>query len=485
MSETYKERIDSPIYGTRLIIYRRKDQQNDNYIFRAKIEGKSGYIRRSTKTADPQEAIRLAHEAYDELRVRQLGGRPLHKITVEKFFDKWIEETGHRFSKQRKDWKRAYFQRYLKDYFGAVEVGDLDKIFVEKYWAYRLNFWNTNEGKTRIEINTQRANAKTKSSHNVAKEPAYATLRAEASLINEILRAAVDEGHLKRTIKISAQTAVDKTKRRVGVRATFTPHEWKVLSRNLYSYAWCLGRFKDQRVHSLHRFQRRMLHAFVLLASYIGLRVGEQKHLVWGDLDTINRDGKTHLVVRVRGETSKVGEDRAAIARHPAEKGETHILKVMGKFREISPRNGPNDLIFFSEKDGDISPADLSVSFKSFLKRVQYEGREEGLRLSADGKPRTLYSLRHFYAIDRLTHGTDVFRLATSMGTGVQQIRKHYGKHISGDAFITDLTRYESKGGEKAKTKAVKDIVDMVHSGTFNEDLALEAIRNVMRNRLS
>ena len=79
-------------------------------------------------------------------------------------------------------------------------------------------------------VNESRINAKTKSSRNVAKVPSFATLKAEASLINEFLRVAVDEGHLARTIKVSPQDAMPKDERGDSYRDTFTDHEWQVLT---------------------------------------------------------------------------------------------------------------------------------------------------------------------------------------------------------------------------------------------------------------
>ena len=69
------------------------------------------------------------------------------------------------------------------------------------------------------------------------------------------------------------------------------------------------------------------------------------------------------------------------------------------------------------------------------------------------------------------------------MGTGVTQIRNHYGRHISGDAFINELTKNESKTGHKAKGAAVRKLVDMVESGVLDEELAMEAFRRVAETR--
>ena len=122
----------------------------------------------------------------------------------------------------------------------------------------------------------------------------------------------------------------------------------------------------------------------------------------------------------------------------------------------------------------------LSKQFQTFLTRCPYEDRKEGLHLSADGKSRTLYSLRHFYAIQRLQQNVDVFQLATTMGTGATQIRNHYGRHISGDTFIKELTKYKGKSSQTAKTAAIRKLLDMVESGVRNEEIAMEAFRQVV-----
>jgi hypothetical protein len=69
MSETYKDRVDSKIYGSRLIIYRRGDVDNGGFTFRAKITGQKGYIRRNTKSDDPARAMVLAEQAYEDFKL--------------------------------------------------------------------------------------------------------------------------------------------------------------------------------------------------------------------------------------------------------------------------------------------------------------------------------------------------------------------------------------------------------------------------------
>ena len=474
MAGQYQDRQDSSIYGSRLIIHRRVDLDNDNFYFRAKVSGNTGYIRRSCQTDYPTRAMLLAEQAYEELLVRAKGGFSLKTVTVDAFFEGWIETTKHRLTETRYKWKKSVYARYVAGYLGRKNISDLTKKDADGYWHYRLNFWTSDEGQKRIVNNKLRAKAKTFSSHNVAKVPSFATLKSEASLINEMLRAAVDEGHLQRSIKISAQDAIAKSERSDGFRDTFTDDEWRLLTVNLYNYAHCRGQYAGKRVNAYHQLQRRMLHVFVLLASSTGMRVGELRQLRWNDIESrMMDDGQKRLVVSVRGETSKVRRGRVAVAHSD------HIIGVLEAYKEVSNRTDGHDLIFYSERDDEVGEVDLSTAFKTFLKSIDHEERVEGLRTSSDGKARTLYSLRHFYAIQRLKQSVDIYRLAENMGTGVTQIRNHYGRHVSGDAFIQELTKYRSKSADRKKQTAVNALVDMLEAGMINEEAALQAFKNL------
>lgn len=279
----------------------------------------------------PARAMLLAEQAYKELLVRAKGGFALKTVTVDAFFEGWIETTKHRLTETRYKWKKSVYARYLSGYFGKKNISDLKKKDADGYWLYRLNFWNSDEGQKRIANNKERAGAKTFSSHNLAKTPPFATLKAEASLINEMLPAAVDEGHRQRSIKITAQDAIAKSERSDGLRDTFTDDEWRNLTVNLYNYAHCLGQYSGKRVNVYHQLQRRMLHVFLLLASSIGIGLGELRQLRWKDLETrIMDDVQKRLVVSARGETSKVRRGRTAVAHSD------HIIGVSDDYKKVT-----------------------------------------------------------------------------------------------------------------------------------------------------
>ena len=74
MAAQYQDRQARKLYGSRLIIHRRVDLDNNNFYFRAKVAGHNGYIRRSCQTADAARAMLIAERAYEDLLVRAKGG---------------------------------------------------------------------------------------------------------------------------------------------------------------------------------------------------------------------------------------------------------------------------------------------------------------------------------------------------------------------------------------------------------------------------
>ena len=75
----------------------------------------------------------------------------------------------------------------------------------------------------------------------------------------------------------------------------------------------------------------------------------------------------------------------------------------------------------------------LIDQFNEVLKR-------ENITHNADDEKYTLYSLKHFYAVQMLRHGkVNVFDIARNMGTSVQIIESYYGKHATAQELATRL----------------------------------------------
>jgi integrase len=187
-------------------------------------------------------------------------------------------------------------------------------------------------------------------------------------------------------------------------------------------------------LNEYHRHQRQQLRYYVLFLAATGIRSGtETRFMRWEDIEF----GKVHLKIRIRAAT-KIGRSRVVISQPDA-------VAWMKEWKSISHYNKDQDLVWYGQsKEGEPQKVatDLNKTFHAFLRTVEFRGREHGLLFDADGGKRTLYSLRHFYATQRLQDSVSYEDLRRNMGTGIQQLVKHY-----------DWATTEQRAAEITKTK--------------------------------
>ena len=142
---------------------------------------------------------------------------------------------------------------------------------------------------------------------------------------------------------------------------------------------------------------------FLILAN-TGMRVGELRNLRWMDLRTVKVDGGSRLIGYVSGKTGS----REVVFQ---EGSDVYIKRLFDlRVKELKDKP-PSDGLVICHKDGS-SISTMKRSFQSLLKRAK-------IPEVRDGTARTIYSLRHFYATQRLSHETSPFLLAKQMGTSV------------------------------------------------------------------
>jgi len=61
------------------------------------------------------------------------------------------------------------------------------------------------------------------------------------------------------------------------------------------------------------------------------------------------------------------------------------------------------------------------------------------LQRNSFGEKYSIYSFRHFYAVNALRNGVGVFEVARNMGTSVQIIQEYYGRQATPSVFATRL----------------------------------------------
>ena len=71
-----------------------------------------------------------------------------------------------------------------------------------------------------------------------------------------------------------------------------------------------------------------------------------------------------------------------------------------------------------------------------------------GMSEDSKGRKRSLYSLRHFYATQRLSEEVSPFLLAKQMGTSVEMLQKHYGQVVT-SLVAKEITKTKQERIEK------------------------------------
>ena len=99
------------------------------------------------------------------------------------------------------------------------------------------------------------------------------------------------------------------------------------------------------------------------------------------------------------------------------------------------------DEYVFRLKDGSRTD-NLHQSFEQLMRD------SELMYGTTSSKPRTLYSLRHFYATYELYRGRNIHQLAIQMGTSGTMLERHYSK-------LTPMLLAEEFAGVRRKEKGV------------------------------
>ena len=479
----YVDRVDMPIMGTgSLMLYKRPELDADIWHYRAKIEGKKGYIRRSTKETNLELAKRVADDEFRRYKTYVEDDREVNIVYVRNAITKYFSYIEglkkYENKQQRVTYIKNTWNRYMQSYFGDKKITEITDDVLTGYWDWRNAFYITGEGKDRILANKNRVKAKTRESRNIAINMSYGTARSEASIINMFFAwcYASKQGYTNKVLRIKATDAfADDQIRHYNRRPHFTDKEWHKIRINLSNYVNGKGeKWEYANKHSLHRLQRYHMRLFILFLASTGMRLGEAKQIRWKDI-RYDKFGK--LRINVDADISKVRRQRTVIP-HSDWIGD----KELKEWKEKTEFNKDTDLVFYTkDKDGKQKVCDVSVSFKTFLKKIGLLGTTD---TEEKIKNRTLYSLRHTYATLRLEAGTEVYNLAKNMGTSVTQIERHYG-HVAVDKIIDDLQKNTNiKDRQEVKDlEQAANLIKLAREGAIDAKAVAKAIDNIVSTK--
>ena len=187
-------------------------------------------------------------------------------------------------------------------------------------------------------------------------------------------------------------------------RPTFTQSELRLVVAALRQFEKTGTKRRTQEI-------RKLLRDYVQFVLHTGCRPGtELRNLRWCDIDSFeDAQGVRYLHIHVCGKTGS----RELVAS-------TRLQRYLDRLKRR--QKTPTEYVF-ALPDGT-RPKDLHGAFELFLQSINLLYNRRGERYS-------LYSLRHYYATNRLLRAVDMHTLALQMGTSIAMITKHYSHVIA------------------------------------------------------
>jgi integrase len=387
------EKIDVKGDG-RIILYKREGLKNPKWQARIRVPNSGGYKVITTKTDNLREAERFAVNYYEDLYIHVKSGGSIKSKTFAQVFAEWETATktmGH--TRQGGSWDATVvrLKTTALPYFGAKKIDAITELEFSDYWMWRKNNFSK-------------------------KKPSNATLRRERTCLMPVFRFAVSRGY------ISQVPTTNPPKATADRRPTFTLDEWRMI----YTKARLWVKEGEKKATGRDRF---VAQQYFLILANTGVRVGELRQLRWSDIRTVKAGDGKRLVAYVRGKTGS----REVVFQEGADQFVKRLYDL--RVEELSGHKPEPDSLVLCHKDGTPITT-MKRSFQSLLKYAD-------IPTERDGVARTIYSLRHFYATQRLSHDTSPFLLAKQMGTSVEMLEKFYGQTVT-----SELANQITKGNQ-------------------------------------
>jgi integrase len=353
---------------------------------RYKVHGK--WERSSTKCTDLAEARRRATELVTEAWFKERNGLPVVNKrfkSVARLAIKRMDELAK--SGRGKATYKTYTQaieNYLIPLLGNHNVDRIDNAVLAKFEAERIEL--------------------------MGRVPSASVINNHNSALNRVFEEAIERGYMTKFQLPMLRNDGVKSERRPDFRL----EDYTALYKGMR--AWVRAARKGNET-----VLRNILRNYVLVLANTGIRAGtEGMNLQWQHIEFFEQDGRRYLMLHVDGKTGR----REVIARH-------NTVRYLDRLRKLTPAWAKGTFEEFLKKRHRayvfrVADKDMTTAFGKMFARLL-----EGLDLLYDtrnGKQRTMYSLRHYYATMALTYNRmTVYNLAKHLGTSVAMIEQHYG----------------------------------------------------------
>lgn len=283
------------------------------------------------------------------------------------------------------------------------------KTYIQSLHRYHIPFFGNHnidriDGSLMTEFNVWRI-------EQMQRTPSASVINNHNSAMTRVFEEALERGYMTK----NQVPYLRNDGRATEKRPTITVEEYTTLHRALKGWV------ADGRKGNESRL-RHVLRDYILVIAHSGIRAGtEGMNLKWRSVYFYEKDGAKYLAMKVKGKTG----EREVTLRNGAIRYLDRLRQMNEHWRKYSFENFLKkkfDAYVFRVDDKDMTET-FGKMFSRFLERCEL------LIDPTSGKHRTLYSLRHMYAVFALTYNRmSVYTLAKHMGTSVAMIEKHYGQ---------------------------------------------------------
>lgn len=399
-----------------------------NKIYQARIYiGGRRYLYKTLGTKSHSEAVKKAkalyyvteHKLANDLPVR---GRTFSKVLTEyiasrqKDYDRYKDEkTTDSFNKTTTYHNLRLMKRISKfwhNYCGRIAVENITNKVLSEYIEWRRDYYH-NMDKADIPKNAKL-------------NPADKTIEQEVIFAKTVLRWAHDMGYRGNT---QLPTFKFKSKSKI-VRPAFTVAEYRRVYR---ATRYRINKVKNER----WKYTRQLLHDYILILANTGMRVGEANNLLETDIEKFTDNlGRENYYIYVDGKTGR----RKVVGRVNTKKYIDRVLernalwqqKWNAAAKNHSRKTEDKGNWLFRTVDGS-KIITLIDQFNAALESID-------MMTNKDGQKFTLYSFRHFYAMQTLGKANvNVWEVSRNMGAHIEVLQDYYGSHATGIESATRL----------------------------------------------
>ena len=401
-----------------------------NEIYQARIYiGSRRYLYKTLGTKEHSQAVQKAKELFYVTKYKLENDQPVRGRSFTKVLDEYLRVRQKQYDRYKGEKTTDSFEqkttyhnlrlmkrisKFWREYCGNLAVENVTSKALQKYIEWRRDYYHNKDPKDLP--------------RNYKLNPADKTLQQEVIFAKTVLKWAHEMGY-----RGNAQLPTWSYKAKFNiVRPSFTIPEYRKL------YQTTRARIKEVS-NEKWKYTRELLHDYILFLSNTGIRVGEANNLRESDLERFtDKLGRENYYIYVNGKTGR----RKVVGRVNTRKYVDRVLARNALWREKwdataeskmhNRIHAGSDDWLFRMSDGN-KVITLIDQFNRMLESM-------GMTTNRDGQKFTLYSFRHFYAMQTLGRAdVNVWEVSRNLGADIVVIQRYYGSHATGIDSATRL----------------------------------------------